>query len=134
MDVVDPPTGGTSSASSDPEQQLIIIHLDTDDNRQPPRPYPTIKELKLQKRIQPNSLRLSPWKTVQNEAALSIRLPQTPSHNVTDQMIGDQLASGDDLAHLEAKGRSLLHMLAKKIPGRNLRNTVMLSNPLRLSS
>src|SRR5579863_7668711 len=40
MDVVDPPTGRTSPASSDPEQQLIIIHLNTYHNRQPRQPLP----------------------------------------------------------------------------------------------
>src|SRR5579864_8953543 len=134
MDVVDPPTGGTSPASSDPEQQLIIIHLDTDDNRQPRRPYSIVKELELQKRIQPDGLGLSSRKTVQNKAALRIRLTQTPGHNVTNHVIGNQLASGDDLAHLKAKGRTLLHMLPEEIPGRNLRDTVMLGDPLRLSS
>src|SRR5581483_10488534 len=58
IDVIDRPIDGTSPPSSDPEQQLIIIHLYTDHNRQPRRPLSVFKELKLQERIEPRGLLL----------------------------------------------------------------------------
>src|SRR5438270_5336022 len=87
MDVVDRPTGGTSPPSSDPEQQLIIIHLNPHHNRQPCRPFSTLKELKLQKRIQPRRLLLGSRKAVEHESSLRIRLPQPPSDNVANQVV-----------------------------------------------
>ena len=134
MDVVDRPTDGTSPPSSDPEQQFIIIDLDPDHNRQPRRPLSAVKELKLQKGIQPRRLLLGARKAVQNKSPVGIRLAQTPSHDIANQIVGDQFTPSNDSLHLNAKRRLLLHVLAQQVAGRNLRNVVVLSDSLRLGA
>src|ERR1019366_8856248 len=81
VDVIDPPTGGTRTASSNPEQQLIIVYVETDHNWQSPSGARVVKELVVQQRIQPSGLGCSPGKAVQNITALAIRLLQPyPDH------------------------------------------------------
>ena len=130
MDVIDPSTGRTSSASSNSEQQFIIVHLNTDHNWQPRRPFPAFKKLKLQKRVQPCRLFLGAGEAVENESSLRVRLAQTPSHDVADQVIGNQLTFGHEGLNFSAQRRLLLYMLPQQVAGRNLRNTVVFSNPL----
>src|SRR5271170_2212759 len=69
VDVIDPPTGGTRTASSNPEQQLIIIHVQPDHNWPGPGSARVVKELIVKQRIQPPGLRRSPGKTVKNITA-----------------------------------------------------------------
>src|SRR5207247_1072687 len=117
MDVVDPSTGGTSPSSSNPEQQLIIVHLNPYHNRQPCRPLPAFKELKPQKRVQPSHLFLRPRESIQHESPLRVRFPQSPRDNVANQVVGNQFASCNQGLHLLTQPRSLLHVLPKQVPG-----------------
>src|ERR1700758_1569503 len=56
VDVIDPPTGGTRTASRDSEQQVIIAYVQTDHNWPGPRWPRIVKELVIQQRIEPPSL------------------------------------------------------------------------------
>src|ERR1700682_320940 len=76
VDVIDPPTGGTGTASSDPEQKLIIVHVQTDHNWPGASRTRVVKELVVEQRIQPPCLGRGPRKPVQNVATLAIRLLQ----------------------------------------------------------
>src|ERR1700747_2774564 len=56
VDVVDPSTGGTRTTSGKPAQQLIIVDLEPDHNRQPIAAVRVVKELIFQVGIQPARL------------------------------------------------------------------------------
>src|SRR6202035_3316033 len=70
VDVIDPPTGGTRTASSNPEQQLIIVHVQADHNWPGASRTRVVKELVVEQCVQPSGLSRSPGKAVQNVAAL----------------------------------------------------------------
>src|SRR4029077_14254349 len=72
VDVVDPSTGGTRATSREPEQQLIIVDLQLDHNRQPVAAVRVVKELILQEGIQPACLRRGSRKTIQNKTTMTI--------------------------------------------------------------
>jgi hypothetical protein len=94
MDVIDPSTGGTRTASSDPEQQLIIVHLEADHNWPGPSRARVVKELVIEQSIQPAGLRCRTRKPVQNITALAIRQLQPLPNHVANQVVGNQLATG----------------------------------------
>src|ERR1700678_473238 len=73
VDVIDPPTGGTRTASSNSEQKLIIVHVKADHNRPSPGRVQVVKERVLQQSVQPPGLSRGPGKTIQDIAALAIR-------------------------------------------------------------
>src|SRR5579863_4840435 len=52
VDVIDPSTGGTRASSSDPEQELIIVHVQADHNRPGPGGTRVVKELMLEQCIE----------------------------------------------------------------------------------
>src|SRR5205807_7333696 len=98
------------------------------------RPLPALKELKLQKRVQPSSLFLGSRKAIEDEPSLRIRLTQTPGNDIANQIVGNQLPARNQRLHLQSQWRSLLYMLAQQIAGRNLRDAVVLADPLRLGA
>src|SRR6185312_8164894 len=67
VDVVDPSTDGARTASSDTTQQLIIIHVNSDHNGQTLATLLVVKELVLQKRIQPSGLGRIARKTIKDK-------------------------------------------------------------------
>src|SRR5579862_5563285 len=111
VDVVDPPTGGTRTSSSNAEQQLIIIHLKADHNWPRPRGPRVIKELVIEQRIQPSGLCRGARKTIQYITALAIRLLQTLANHLADQVVGNQLAPVHDRLGGHAQFRSLGHVV-----------------------
>src|SRR5205085_10392216 len=72
VDVVDPSTDRAGTPSGKPTYQLIIVDIQTDHNRQTLAITRLIKELMLEKCIEPASLRRSARETIKNEAALAI--------------------------------------------------------------
>src|ERR1700747_2052219 len=96
VDVIDPPTGGTRTASSNSEQQLIIVHVQLDHNWPGPSGSRVVKELVIQQRIQPSSLRRRSWKTVQNIAPLAVRLASPDPDHLTNQVVRTQSPPSHD--------------------------------------
>src|SRR4029077_20742150 len=96
VDVVDPPTGGTRTASSNPEQQLIIVHVQSDHNWPGTSRARVVKELVVEQRIQPSGLSGGSRNPVQNVPAPAIRLLQPESNHFTNQVVGYQLSSSHD--------------------------------------
>src|SRR5260370_8189877 len=66
VDVIDPPTGGTGTASSDPEQKLIIVHVQADHNWPGASRTRVVKELVVEQSIEPPGLGCSPRKSAPN--------------------------------------------------------------------
>src|ERR1700683_4656120 len=76
VDVIDPPTGGTRTASSNTEQQLIIVHVQPDHNWPRTSRARVVKEPVVEQRIQPSGLSRSARKTVENVSPLAVRFLQ----------------------------------------------------------
>jgi len=134
VDVIDPSTGGTRTASSNPEQQLIIIHIEPDHNRPSPRGARIIKEPVVEQSIQPSGLGRCPGKTVENITALAVRLDQPQPDHLANQIVGNQLPPGHDCLGYMAKLVALGYVVPQKISGGNLRHLVALHNALGLSA
>src|SRR5580700_4860749 len=134
MDVVNPSIGRTRTASSDPEQQLIIVYLQADHNRPGSSRARVVKEPIIEQGIQPPGLRRGTRKTVQHITASAIRQSQASANHVADQVVGNQLAPGHDrLGHQPYLGTAG-NILPQEIPGGDVGNLVTLMHPVGLSA
>ena len=104
VDVIDPSTGGTRTSSSNPEQQLIIVHVQADHNWPGPGGTRIVKELMFQQRIEPPGLGCSPGKPVQNVTALAVRLHQPLPNHDANQIVGNQLVPAPSLPWRPCRG------------------------------
>ena len=134
VDVINPSTGGTRTASSNPEQQLIIIHVKADHNWPSPSRARVVKDLIVEQCIQPTCLGCRPGKAVQNISALAVRFFQTQTNHFTNQVVGNQLASSHYGLRRLAKCRALSYVVPQEVAGRDLRNQVPFHDALGLGT
>src|SRR5690348_11417447 len=93
-----------------------------------------VKELMLEKRIEPTRLFGGAGKTVQNKTVLAIHVAQAACDHVANQFVGYQVATIDNGLGLRPELGATLHVLPQDVAGRNLRNPVLLSNSLGLGA
>src|SRR6202035_2722448 len=132
VDVVDPPTGRTRTASSNPEQQLIIVYVQSDHNWPRSSRARIVKERIIEQRIQPFGLSGGPRKPVQHVPALAVRLHQPEPDHFTNQVVGNQLASCHDGLGSYAELGALGHVVTQNVSGGDLWNPVPLHDALGL--
>ena len=134
VDVIDPPAGWTRTTSSNPEQQLIIIHVQPDHNRPSPRGALIVKELVVEQSIQPSGLSRSPRETIQNITAPTVRFRQPNPDHFTNQVVGNQLSAIHNSLNRATNFSSLRNILPKQVTGGNLRHLKALHNALGLGA
>src|SRR5579871_6128974 len=134
VDVVDPSTGGTRTSSSNPEQQLIIVHVKADHNWPGAGGTRVVKELIVEQGIEPAGLSCSSGKAIEDVAQLAIGLHQAFPDHGADQVVANQLTPSHDRLGSQAEFGSQRDILPEKISGRYLGNLVVLHDALGLGA
>src|SRR5262249_19871310 len=132
VNVVNASASGAGTTASNPTQYQIIVHVDADTNRQPFAARHVVKELVLQKSIQPSGLSRRAWKPIQNESAFAVCLPQTLGHHAIHELVGNQVTASHDVSGFNPYWCAALHLLAQNVTGGNLRHAVVLGDTLGL--
>src|SRR2546430_6981399 len=91
-----------------------------------------VKELILQKSVEPSCLCCRTWKAIQNEPTLTIGITQTQRHHVADQIVRHEISSSHDAPRLHTQLGAALHVLPQNVSGGNLRDAISFGNPLSL--
>src|SRR5579871_6093094 len=134
VDVIDPSTGGTRTSSSNPEQQLIIVHVKADHNWPGAGGTRVVKELIVEQGIEPAGLSCSSGKAIEDVAQLAIGLHQAFPDHGADQVVANQLTPSHDRLGSQAEFGSQRDILPEKISGRYLGNLVVLHDALGLGA
>src|SRR5580700_96100 len=134
IDVIDVSVGETSPASSEPLYQLIIVHVDADDNRQTLVTVRFVKDLAFKESVQPARLPRGARESIKDEAPFAIDVTQPAGYHLTNQIVGNQFAASNNLFGLFSQLGATLHVRPKNVSGGDLRDTIVFGDPLGLGA
>src|SRR5712692_6821239 len=133
VDVIDPSTGWAGTPSGDPGLQKIIVHVHKDHNRQA-LAMGVVKELMLEKSVEPTGLGRGARKTIEHKTAIAISLPQPGSDHVANQVVRHQLTAGHNGLGLLTQLRASSHVVTQNVSSGDLWDTVTLGNSFCLGA
>src|SRR6266550_2959338 len=107
--------------------QVLLRHVQREDAIDP-------VALSGQHRIQRLGLAQGAWKAVEQHAGAGFRLGKPAPHDIDDQLVRHEVAGGHDAPGLPAGRRSLSHLGAKDVAGREMLEVEVFFDPGRLGA
>src|ERR1700733_3648327 len=91
-----------------------------------------VKDLAFKESIQPTRLPRGTRESVKYETPFAIDIAQSASYHLTNQIVGNQFAAGNNLFRLHSQLGATLHMRPQNVSSGDLRDAIVFGDPLGL--